>query len=144
MKKPTLEDIEILGECYPVIFSELSQSTGRFFVDFPKYKETDETPPNVRNNQSKWVDLRPDFDGLLGKYQMGPPRITVYRKAVVWVANEFDWHPGRLKRLVDLHEWAHALHHLGSSSQTSVLNAKSVIKTKQTKIFRAASEEFTE
>ena len=36
----------------------------RLFVDYPRYKESDETPPVVLNNPNKWLDIPPDFDGL--------------------------------------------------------------------------------
>lgn len=140
MEKPTLETLEILSECYPVVCTAMSQATDRFFCNYPKYKESDETPPAVRNNRGKWTDIRPDFDGLLGEYD--PPQITIYRKAIAAVANEFDLHPGRLKRLVDLHEWGHALHHLGSSSRTHVFSAS--VKAKKSKNFRETSEELKE
>jgi hypothetical protein len=140
MEMPTQEAIEILGECYPVVCTAVPQATNRIFLNFPGYRESDETPPAVRNNRSKWIDIRPDFDGLLGQYH--PPRITVYRKAIVAVANEFDLHPEHLKRLVDLHEWAHALHHLGSSSRTHVFSASR--KAKKSKNFRETSEELKE
>jgi hypothetical protein len=141
MDKPPPDFHEALAECY-LPPNGIVQSMGRFFgANFPRYRDSNDTPPAIRNDQ--WVDVRPDFDGFLGEYRARPPLIITYKKAILSVATENDWHPWHLERLVLFHEWTHALHHLGMPKTTDALGAKSS-KAAKTKAFTAASEHLKE
>lgn len=78
-----------------------------------KVERSDKDPPNLR---STWTEVIPDFDGVLGEYNNRIRKITLYKKAICWFAAAREWHPMHLEKVVELHECAHALHHLGPAS----------------------------
>jgi hypothetical protein len=117
----------------------VSKSTGRFFlIQAPKCEESDETPPAILDEKE---DILLDYDGLLGLYEMGPPRITIYKKAIESVANKRGYFPEHLKHLVDIHEWGHALHHLGSFEPAS---DEEFMNSRNAERYRATSDELKE
>ncbi len=71
-------------------------------------------PPLLAHRGGRWVDLTPDFESLLGLYEPEKRRIVLFDKGIEWLADKQDWVPNRLRMVVRLHEWAHALHHLGA------------------------------
>ena len=74
-------------------------------------------PPLLAQRNGRWVDLKPDFESLLGVYEAETRRIMLFDKGIGWLANERDWEPNRLRLIVRLHEWSHTLHHLGAPKQ---------------------------
>jgi len=71
-------------------------------------------PPLLAHQGGRWIDLTPDFESLLGVYQADRRRIVLFDKGIEWLADRQDWSPNRLRMIVRLHEWSHALHHLGA------------------------------
>ena len=53
------------------------------------------------------------IDGLLGLYNPSTQEITIFRKGISHVAEILKVSPKDLTQVVRLHEWAHALLHLG-------------------------------
>jgi hypothetical protein len=57
---------------------------------------------------------------LLGKYEPRRLRITIYRVRIQQVASSLDVPPLHLRRVVSLHEYAHALVHVGQHAKTAL------------------------
>ena len=67
------------------------------------------------------------IDGLLGQYNPSTQEITIFRKGISHVAEILEVSPGDLTQVVQLHEWGHALLHLGleKADRMSVLRDES-------------------
>ena len=67
------------------------------------------------------------IDGLLGLYNPSTREITIFRKGVGHVAEILKVSPEDLTQVVRLHEWAHALLHLGleKADRMSILRDES-------------------
>jgi hypothetical protein len=76
---------------------------------FPSELMSDNDPP------IRLGDRREGFpvDELLGRYEPGIQQITIFRKGIRDVAERLDVRERDLEFVVRLHEWAHALLHLG-------------------------------
>ena len=79
----------------------------------PSEQESDEDPP-----------LRPDeraeifpIDGFLGVYTPEQQQITIFSKGIARAAELLDLEVSDVTMTVRLHEWAHALIHVGLSEQ---------------------------
>jgi hypothetical protein len=75
----------------------------------PSETESDEEPPICLAAQGDVIAI----DGVLGLYNPEAQEITIFRKGINRVAETLDSRPADLKFLVRLHEWAHALLHVG-------------------------------
>lgn len=96
---PQIVEAELRGICSFVIGHSPSETF------------SDEEPPF---RLSERVDTFP-IDGLLGIYLPKDQRITIFNKGIVRVSHLLDAEPNDLKMIVRVHEWAHALIHLGIS-----------------------------
>jgi len=67
------------------------------------------------------------IDGLLGQYNPSTREITIFRKGIGHIAEILKVSPEDLTQVVRLHEWAHALLHLGleKDDRMSVLRDES-------------------
>lgn len=67
------------------------------------------------------------IDGVLGQYNPSTQEITIFRKGISHVAEILKVSPEDLTQVVRLHEWAHALLHLGleKADRMSVLGDES-------------------
>ena len=67
------------------------------------------------------------IDGLLGQYNPSTQEITIFRKGIDHVAEILKVSPEGLTQVVRIHEWAHALLHLGleKDDRMSVLRDES-------------------
>lgn len=117
--------IDVLSEVYVAPYSLISGHVGRNFFHNSQNTVTQEDsrddPPLVASRNGQWVDLTPDFESLLGVYQgvdkAETRRIVLFDKGIEWLADQRDWEPNKLRLIVRLHEWSHALHHLGPREQ---------------------------
>jgi hypothetical protein len=107
-------------------------------------RRSDEDPPIIKDGRA-WTDLVPDYELLLGVYDNARHRITLFKKGIDWLAQQHDWEPGRLESIVELHEWGHAVHHLGPN-EPSKFDAKVVSSElrRRTLAFRCCPDEFKE
>jgi hypothetical protein len=138
---PSTDTLEIIAEVYTSPRNDVAQSSDRYFRgphDAIEIESNDD-PPTIRNQNGRWRDTKPDFDGLLGLYEFKKKRITIFKKGILWVANENEWEPGRLEKLVRLHEWAHAVHHLGSFDKSGSINTRALNES-----FHKASDDLKE
>jgi hypothetical protein len=135
-----ITNLDVLGEVYTPPKNDLSLSSKRYFGGISLVAEvpSNDDPPVIKNQNGQW-DTQPNFDGFLGMYEPRKRRITIFNKAIVWVANANGWDPGRLERIVKLHEWAHALHHLGTFDSLGAINLRTCGSR-----YRAASAEMSE
>lgn len=86
---------------------------------WPSEKNSEEDPPIRLTDQSDVIAI----DGVLGLYNPNTQEITVFRKGVSRVADILKASTDDLRQIVLLHEWAHALLHLGleETDRVSVL-----------------------
>jgi len=84
---------------------------------------SDDDPPIRLTDQSDEIAI----DGVLGLYNPGKQEITIFRKGVSRAAEILKVSPDDLQLIVRLHEWAHALLHLGldKADHMSVLRDES-------------------
>ncbi|MBI3934998.1 MAG: hypothetical protein HY316_09930 [Acidobacteria bacterium] len=80
---------------------------------FPSEIDSEEEPP-IRLGKN--VEMIP-IDGLLGQYSPATIQITVFRKGIQLVADITKLREHDLLYIVRLHEWAHALMHVGLERQ---------------------------
>ncbi len=102
---------EIYESCNHMIWHAIGRH--QYTHDFPIAKASDEDPPIIEETNGIWDDLPLDFEMLLGVYLPDSRQVIKYTKGILWAADTYDWHPKRLERLVEIHEQAHFLHHLG-------------------------------
>jgi hypothetical protein len=76
-------------------------------ADVREAKSDDEPPKNAVSS-----DLIP-IQGYLGQYDHESQRITIYNKGLESASETLDCTTGQLRFIVRLHEWAHALVHVG-------------------------------
>lgn len=69
------------------------------------------------------------IDGILGRYDPSKKEITIFQKGIKWAAKILKARPDDLLQIVRLHEWAHALLHLGleEADYKSVLQDDSLL-----------------
>jgi hypothetical protein len=106
-----LQIIDSLDSFYqPHCSFTLSVITGLTWgvASMPDYVESDDEPPMI---------LPPDaeipIDGYLGRYEVQKRRIEIFMKAVTATAERLNCKPEVLLSVVRVHEYAHAILHLG-------------------------------
>jgi len=111
-----------------------------FFPDSPSPTEqfSDEEPPHWGNRKEKWT-----IDGLLGRYDADTTKITIYNKGIEYAATRIGTMPERLKYVVRLHEWSHAVFHLGLDSEMRTELSKASHKGEEV-LIRSIANELTE
>ena len=72
----------------------------------------------IRPSSSRSRCSRP----LGGLYRASEKKIVLFNKGITWLANQRKWNPWCLEKLVDIHEYAHAAHHLGMIGPPGVRN----------------------
>lgn len=110
-----------------------------------KLERSDADPPLVRSRDGSWQDLSPNFEEILGSYEAKARKITIYKKGIVWCAasRARNWNPAQLERIVELHEWAHVLHHLGAAEPFEESTKVRELRLRSNR-YRKAPEEFKE
>jgi hypothetical protein len=78
---------------------------------FPSERCSDAEPPMHLHKHAETIPIC----YVLGAYEPDHRRITVFDKSVSCVARWLNTAPAQLRMLVRLHEWSHALIHLGTS-----------------------------
>lgn len=106
-----LQAAEVFKSPHAVIEGELAEILSFVINHFPTEAESHEEPP-IRFSTK--TDLFP-IDGLLGQYSPHEQRITIFCKGIERVSEALAVKPTDLTFVVRLHEWAHALIHLGVS-----------------------------
>ena len=86
--------------------------------DFPSEVFSKKEPPIPLGDRTDGIVI----DGALGLYDSSTKKITVFPKGIKRAAEILKASPNDLKQIVLLHEWAHALLHMGfeKSEPTSV------------------------
>jgi len=75
----------------------------------PSEKSSEADPPIRLTDVTDGITI----DGLLGLYNPSTQEITIFRKGISHVAEILKVSPKDLTQVVQLHEWGHALLHLG-------------------------------
>ncbi len=75
----------------------------------PRQTATDEEPPVRINDKIDGIEI----DGSLGLYDPSKQLITIFKKGISRAAQVLDIREPALDYVVCLHEWAHALVHVG-------------------------------
>ena len=76
---------------------------------FPTELQSDEEPPVRLSERAELIPI----DGLLGKYDADRQEITIFKRGIAQVAKQLNLRDGDVTFVVRLHEWAHALLHVG-------------------------------
>lgn len=103
--------IEVYSEIFRAPYLLAQQAGGFQFTGealMPSERCSDEEPPEWARRDERWT-----IDGLLGCYDAGQQRITIFNKGIEVIAPKFGLHPELLERIVKVHEYGHALFHLG-------------------------------
>jgi hypothetical protein len=111
--------LDVLRECYYSSESMASSVMNRKRWGRPSLRlrilKSDDDPPIISERKGEWIELYPpDYERLLGQYSGKNTEIILFTKGIEWLANKMNLHPSHLEKIVKLHEYAHALHHLGS------------------------------
>jgi hypothetical protein len=78
---------------------------------FPTEQQSDEEPPFRLGVKADTIPI----DELLGRYEPDYQKITIFRRGIKEVAQRLSLGELDITRIVRLHEWAHALIHIGLS-----------------------------
>jgi len=103
--------IEVGSEVFRAPYLLAQQAGGFQFAGgalTPSERSSDEEPPEWARRDERWT-----IDGLLGCYDAGQQRITIFNKGIDVIAPKLGLHPELLERIVKVHEYGHALFHLG-------------------------------
>jgi hypothetical protein len=91
----------------------------------PGERTTDEDPPEWEKRDERWT-----IDGLLGCYNAGKREITIFSKGIEFAAPHIGTTPELLTIIVRLHEWGHAVFHLGVDQETSAALANAYVNNR--------------
>lgn len=75
----------------------------------PSEDSSDDGPPLQIKDEAELLTI----DGMLGQYDPDTQKITIFSKGIDCVAKILSARPEHLRLVVRLHEWAHALLHIG-------------------------------
>jgi hypothetical protein len=75
---------------------------------------TDDDPPAWADREEQW-----SIDELLGRYDLQIQKITIYNKGIEYVAGKLDVLEDWVKLIVRIHEWGHAVFHVGVDEEKS-------------------------
>ncbi|MEJ2373841.1 MAG: hypothetical protein P8Y71_00005 [Pseudolabrys sp.] len=84
---------------------------------------TDVDPPGWDRRDELWT-----IDELLGHYQADKREITLFNRGIRHVAGKLQADPEVVKYLVRIHEYAHAVFHIGVDRTTSARLAEAYVK----------------
>ncbi|MFW6196773.1 MAG: hypothetical protein ACOC5D_05495 [Thermoplasmatota archaeon] len=76
---------------------------------YPNYLETDDKPPKAIDDRTEIFPI----DECLGLYKPDEREIIIFNKGIDKASEIIDCNPLYLKYIVKIHEWSHALIHLG-------------------------------
>lgn len=112
---------------------------------FPKEISTEDDPPVKLD---KGMDII-SIDGLLGLYSSGRKKIIIYKKGIREVSEILRVKPLHLECIVRIHEWAHAILHLGVAENDRLKILKddsywSVVQKASTKMFKGVEPDLHE
>jgi hypothetical protein len=102
--------LEVLSQVCQPPFQLVGAAAGLVFATSLSAGEraTDEDPPDWGKRDEGWT-----IDGLLGLYDADRREITILTKGIAHAAAQLSTTPERLTYVVRLHEWGHAVFHLG-------------------------------
>jgi hypothetical protein len=105
--------IDILADVFRIPFQVLEKLTKyeyQFVTSkFPTEVLSDDEPPKKLEEKTEIIPI----DEYLGLYEPNKTRITIFNKGIKNASNIIKCNPEHLKYIVKLHEWSHALVHIG-------------------------------
>jgi hypothetical protein len=98
----------------------VKRATGLVFTSDiqPKECSTEDDPPEWDKRDERWT-----IDGLLGRYDAEEQSITIFKKGIEFAAPIVGLLPDSLEMIVRLHEYGHAIFHLGMTQAESTAMA---------------------
>jgi hypothetical protein len=96
-----------------------------------------DVPPGWDKRAEGWT-----IDELLGCYDALEQKITIFDKGVKHAAGQLGSSPNHLEYVVRIHEWAHAIFHLGVTAERSAALAKASVDNDE-ELMRVATKELT-
>lgn len=132
--------LEALSQVCQPPFQLVSAEAGLVFATSLAAGErsTDEDPPDWGKRDEGWT-----IDGLLGLYSAEKREITIYSKGITHAATQLGTTPARLEYVVRLHEWGHAVFHLGVDQGKSFELAKASLAN-DASVERLTAQKLTE
>jgi hypothetical protein len=103
----------------------------------PSEVPTDDDPPGWGNRDERW-----SIESLLGRYDPTEKKISIFDKGIEYAAQRLSVQPELLKYVVRIHEWGHAVFHLGVDQKTSIELAQASLAN-QTGVKQAKEDELT-
>src|SRR5690606_38158045 len=105
-----LDELRALSEACEPPFQLVCAAAGLVFsTSLPvRERDTNEEPPDWNKRDAGWT-----IDRLLGPYDPDNREITIYNKGVEHAVKQLDTTTERLRYVVRLHEWSHAVFHVG-------------------------------
>jgi hypothetical protein len=100
---------DVLIPPHQIVEKELREVCSFLIGHFPSETFSDDEPPFRRAEQAETFPI----DGLLGLYSPDDQRITIFNKGLTQISRLLSVKADDLKMIVRIHEWAHALVHLG-------------------------------
>ncbi len=117
-KEDILRIIDVLSEVvkapYQVLQSLVSYQYR--FVKLPEVLHSNDNPPIEIREKAEVIPI----DQYLGLYEPEKTKITIFNKGIERASRIINCKPEVLKQIVKLHEWSHALIHIGFEETQSV------------------------
>jgi hypothetical protein len=76
--------------------------------------DTDDEPPKSVHEASEIIPI----DEFLGLYDHEKMKIVIFNKGIEWASGKLNCYPELLRYIVKVHEWAHAILHVGVDQGT--------------------------
>lgn len=132
--------LEALSQVHQPPFQLVSSAAGLVFAMSmsPGEQLTEDDPPEWGKRDEGWT-----IDGLLGVYVADEREITIFSKGIKHAAAQLGTTPERVEYVVRLHEWGHAVFHLGVNQHKSAELAKASL-TNDPSMERLTAQELTD
>jgi hypothetical protein len=113
MEPDSLKLVEAMAQVWQPPFQVIQRAVDQEWIfpvtHHPSEIESDDEPPVLLGERSEVIAI----DGLLGLYSPDTLQITIFRKGISRVAELLNARVADLTFIVRIHEWAHALLHVG-------------------------------
>jgi hypothetical protein len=119
-----MKNLEAQSEIWKAPMHLVGPPTGRTFAQAlqPAETATDEDPPGWNKREEGW-----SIEELLGQYSPQKRTITLFNKGIEHAARQLDLSVDGLRYVVRLHEWGHAVFHLGVDSDVNAELARAMV-----------------
>ena len=120
--------LDALSEIYKPPSHLVTNEVGMSFTTSisPSEMATDDKPEGWEERHERW-----EIDNFLGMYEHEKRQITIFNKAIDFIATQMKVNRKQLEYVVRLHEWSHATFHVGTTEQMSYTLARANVEDGQ-------------